>query len=242
MSADVRDAVVDNLQWCALVCRAHGIPTQQSGGIWFSTRSAPDRFPDVMTTRPGVAIADVVAACEHPGRSAGAEMCSVKDSFADVELAGEGFSELFAAQWIRRGPGEDRHAGYAELRWQVVDSVGQFDAWTRATDTAATLTRAVWADPSVHLLAAYHRGALAGCAVASTGTAAVGLSNVVVVGADVGHVWQSLAHAVPAMFGARPIVGYEHGDDLAAAVDAGFRLAGPLRVWLRQSSGHSATT
>ena len=39
--------------------------------------------------------------------------------------------------------------------------------------------------------------------------------------------------AVSARFPGLPLVGYEHGDSLAAARRAGFSPIGPLRVWLR---------
>jgi hypothetical protein len=33
-----------------------------------------------------------------------------------------------------------------------------------------------------------------------------------------------------------PVVGYEHGEDLAAAREAGGQVLGPLRVWTRGSA------
>jgi hypothetical protein len=39
--------------------------------------------------------------------------------------------------------------------------------------------------------------------------------------------------AVQARFPGRPIVGYEHGEMLGTAVDAGFVPVGHLRVWAR---------
>jgi len=43
--------------------------------------------------------------------------------------------------------------------------------------------------------------------------------------------WPSALQAVAARRPDLPIVGYEHGTDLASARQAGFRALGPLRVW-----------
>jgi hypothetical protein len=42
--------------------------------------------------------------------------------------------------------------------------------------------------------------------------------------------------AVAALGPGLPIVGYERGEDLAAARAAGFRVLGPLRIWARGSA------
>ena len=45
--------------------------------------------------------------------------------------------------------------------------------------------------------------------------------------------WSELVAAVSALFPHRPIVGYEQGEALEAAVLAGFEPVGGLRVWVR---------
>jgi hypothetical protein len=68
-------------------------------------------------------------------------------------------------------------------------------------------------------------------AVARLGTGTVGLSNV---HAAPGQVldWDELAAVVAHLFPSRPLVGYERGDDLAAALGGGFEVTGELRVWV----------
>lgn len=72
-------------------------------------------------------------------------------------------------------------------------------------------------------------------AVARLGTGTVDLSNVH--GVD-GHSvdWEELVAAVEATFPDRQLVGYERGDDLEAAIAAGFAPVGPLRVWIGHGS------
>jgi hypothetical protein len=45
--------------------------------------------------------------------------------------------------------------------------------------------------------------------------------------------WASALGAVAALRPGLPVVGYEHGEDLVAAGQAGCWILGPLRVWTR---------
>ena len=61
----------------------------------------------------------------------------------------------------------------------------------------------------------------------------VGLSNVVSDAKDAVAVWRSLSLLASKMFPRMPLVGYESGGELQAALDAGFEIGDPLRVWVR---------
>jgi hypothetical protein len=61
----------------------------------------------------------------------------------------------------------------------------------------------------------------------------VGLSNVVADAADAVAVWRQLALLAVRTFPRLPLVGYESGAELQAALDAGFELGDPLKVWVR---------
>jgi hypothetical protein len=61
----------------------------------------------------------------------------------------------------------------------------------------------------------------------------VGLSNVVADAADAVAVWRSLSLLATTVFPRRPLVGYESGGELQAAVDAGFEIGDSLRIWVR---------
>jgi hypothetical protein len=46
--------------------------------------------------------------------------------------------------------------------------------------------------------------------------------------------WRAAADSIAGRYPGLPLVGYESGDDLAAARRAGFTSTGPLRVWLKE--------
>jgi hypothetical protein len=58
-----------------------------------------------------------------------------------------------------------------------------------------------------------------------------GISSLFGAGLPAGQLWPSVLHAVAARRPDLPIVGYEHGTDLAFARQAGCQALGPLRVW-----------
>ena len=64
----------------------------------------------------------------------------------------------------------------------------------------------------------------------------VGLSNVVAEAADAVAVWRSLILLSAQTFPRLPLVGYESGGELAAALDAGFEIGDPLRIWVQGRS------
>jgi hypothetical protein len=51
-----------------------------------------------------------------------------------------------------------------------------------------------------------------------------------------GPLWEGVVRAVAELRPGLPIVGYERGEDLAAARRAGFTVLGPLRIWARGSA------
>ena len=62
---------------------------------------------------------------------------------------------------------------------------------------------------------------------------AIGLSNVFWHLDDPVMSYAGAASAARSTFPGRPLVGYERDDDLERAVEVGFQVIGPLRVWLK---------
>lgn len=219
-------AVADNAAWCDLVCRSAGLPTEQGPDLWSTPTRSPDAYPDAVTLRPGVAVADVLAAVDD---SAGA---SVKDSFADLDLAPHGWSVLFEAQWLTRAAVS---ATATALPWRIVDG-DALPLWLDAHGSAV-IRPGVLADPGVRLLlAADDDGPVAVAALRRSGAGddtLVGVSNVQVLRGGPGLVWSDLAVLARRELGAHRLVGYESGPDLLAPVAVGFEPVGPLRVWVR---------
>lgn len=69
-------------------------------------------------------------------------------------------------------------------------------------------------------------------AIASRSDEVVGISNVFALDGGTETAWPLVLDAAHQLFPTLPVVGYEHGDDLVAAVRHGFEPIGPLRIWL----------
>ena len=127
----VADAARNNAEWCDAYCRAHGVPGTFGDLLWSSARRTPPFYPDAVTLQPRVA-ADAVLRAVDAG-----EGCSVKDSFADLDLTAASFAVLFEAEWIAlerasAAPGWEVVPG--EVRSPVV-------AYLRGPDAAAVANR-----------------------------------------------------------------------------------------------------
>ncbi|MEU3604767.1 hypothetical protein AB0E83_04830 [Streptomyces sp. NPDC035033] len=220
-------AVRNNAAWCASMCRAHGLATTTGPRAWTSPRRTPPYYPDAVSLTADATAADVVTGIDLTAPGA-----SVKDSYARLDLAPEGFRPLFGATWIGRPAGTPA----PPADWTRTDTPGALAAWARAwsggdADEAALFRPALLDDPAVTVLTVPGPdGRILGGAVLSTGAGATGVSNLFAAdGTDPAAVWAAvLAAADPAL----PVVGYESGDDLTAALAAGFTELGPLRVWL----------
>ena len=220
----------NNAQWCDLVCRSHEIPTRFDDDLWVSLRRSPHWYPDAVTLRPGVPEEAVLAAVDV---SAG---CSVKDSFADLDLAPAGFRVLFEAHWVYRPPRPGRPparpGGPDGLDWREVTTSEQMQAWIAAHGGGGNLRPTLLDHPLVTFLGAFEGDAVIAGAVTHRSPTVLGVSNVFGVGLEPAQVWPGAVAAVAARHPGEPLVGYEQGESLEAARAAGFAAAGPLRVWV----------
>ncbi|WP_443058612.1 hypothetical protein [Streptomyces sp. NBC_00442] len=238
-----REAARNNAAWCAALCRAHGITGHAGARAWTSPHRTPLYYPDAVTLTPDASAQDVVGGIDLTSPGA-----SVKDSFAALDLSDDGFDVLFDAQWIHRPAPEAAGEG-----WQLVLDEGELIAWEAAwargeseglfpADLLAAPDHAflVDRDPRGAVRAgavASRSGAVAGTsgAVAGTSGAVVGISNLFAADDDLDAAWAGALDTVARAWPGRAVVGYESGDDLTAALRAGFTPAGPLRVWLHRS-------
>ncbi|KWT57377.1 hypothetical protein ADL21_34995 [Streptomyces albus subsp. albus] len=269
-AAWVRAAARNNAEWCAAVCRAHGITGAFGDDAWTSSRRTPPLYPDAVTLADR--LARPTSTEPESGRSGTARAgslspltgllsridtaspgCSVKDSFACLDLTPAGFEVLFEAQWIHRPVPAARPKEPApaqppthHITWDALTTPGDLPAWAAAwgaepggcgpfrpellADDATTFLRARSADGQV----------VAG-AVATVGASVVGLSNVFTApeagayGYDPRNTWAGCLATVAARWPRLSVVGYESGADLEAAVANGCRTVGPLRVWWRRA-------
>jgi hypothetical protein len=206
-------AARNNAEWCDAMCRAHGIAGEAGEDAWTWPVRTPPYYPDAVTLRPDV---DVAALLERIDSGPG---CSIKDSFATLEVPG--FEILFDASWMRRPPGS---ATPPAAEWNVVSDL---DEWERAWgEPLGLFLPALLADG--RFLAARRDGRIVAGAILNRTGDVIGLSNVF--GDDP---WPGAVATAASLYPDLPLVGYERGDDLAAARRVGFEVIGPLRVWTR---------
>ncbi|MFC4531438.1 hypothetical protein [Sphaerisporangium dianthi] len=89
------------------------------------------------------------------------------------------------------------------------------------------------ADPAVTLLAGRIDGDIVCGSALNTSDQVVGVSNVFASGCDIEAAWEGTVTMASTLFPTRPMVGYEHSDDLEAPLQQGFTPIGPLRIWLK---------
>ncbi|MEV1012414.1 MULTISPECIES: hypothetical protein [unclassified Micromonospora] len=220
MPNDVREAAAhNNAQWCDVVCASHGLVGRIDADAWSVPRRSPPWYPDAVTLRPGV---DPEALLARIDAGAGA---SVKDSFADLDLAAYGFRVLFDAQWIHRPPTEPPTG----VPLDRVTTARGLAEWASAHGGGELFRPALLADPGIRVLARHDgRGAVVGGAVVS-GDDPSGVSNLFSTSDDPDEIWLAISATLPDV----PLVGYESAPDLPPARRAGFHPAGLLRIWLR---------
>ena len=224
MDERVRAAVENNANWCDLVCRSHGIPTSWLEGFWVSRQPTPRFYPEAITLRENVAPEQVIA--ELP-----AGICSVKDSFADLDLASHGFELLFEATWISRTPtASTAPAG----GWTTLSTESDFVRWREACGLVDVLPTALLDEESVRFLQRKRRQSVSSGAVLNRGGSIVGLTNLFSTNAPLDEVWNDVAALCGQQFPSCPIVGYARDQDLEAAISSGFTELAVLRVWLEK--------
>ncbi len=182
-----------------------------------NSAEVPRFYPNAITLTDGaheraeqLAAVGILKSSNLPGRWA------VKDSFNALDLGRHGFDVLLEASWIRA----------------VVPSgpSGTNIEWRRETEAPGS-----WPfDDENFAIFKGRRGfhvVAGGMFYRAEGV--VGLANVVAEAADAIPVWRSLIVLAAQTFPRLPLVGYESGEELKAALDAGFEIGDPLKVWVR---------
>ncbi|MEF9882792.1 hypothetical protein [Streptomyces sp. P9-A4] len=229
IDAVLAEAVRNNAEWCRAMCAAHGHPGTFGPRAWTHDRRTPLYYPDAVTLTGDATAGDVLTGIDRSTPGA-----SVKDSYARLDLAAEGFRLLFEAQWIHRPAGLPVPPAPGD--WRAVRTPDELAAWALAwsdgdAEEAALFRPELLADPATTIVAGHAAdGRILGGAVLSASARVTGVSNLFATGdTDPAEAWAGCLGLVP---GDHVAVGYESGDDLTPALAAGFRETGPLRVWL----------
>ena len=161
----------------------------------------------------------------------------MKDSFATLDLLPLGFRPLFDATWVGRPAALSLPSAVApDVDWLVVREAVMLAAWEAAWGGEAeppeerVFRPALLADPAVAVLAGFCDGRIIAGVVANRSDSVTGVSNLFVPG-DGPALRAAALTAAATVFPGTALVGYEHGDDLAAMLALGFTALGPLRVW-----------
>lgn len=224
VEASLRQAIDASVGWYEDLCALHGIGSMIEGGLWSSLTPPPPLHSDAVVVEPTVTADQVLRRLdsrEHGG---------FKDSFASIDGTAIGMELLFAATWIHRQA--TPNPGPKPSPWTVITTAEELARWTAGHDTSEVLLPGLLERGHFKILAQLADDEIVAGAVARLGSGVVDLSNV---HAARGHGvdWAELADAVAAIFPGRPIVGYERGDDLDAAIRGGFVPVGELRIWVR---------
>jgi len=244
MSAEqTNQAVHINALWCDAVCRAHGKPGLFTPDIWINRQTTPPYYPNAVTlTADGIAAQ--LKSIDELTQVGMAEEWAVKDSFCTLDLVPLGFRILFEAQWIYRPAGLPKpDADLTGVRWAKLAHAPDLAAWesawrgeaanTTATSQASIFPPALLADREIAILAAYQGQQIVAGVIANRTDAVVGWSNVFLPDERTEAFRAGCVAAAMDVFPDLPLVGYEHGADLAAAQTLGFNQIGPLRIWVK---------
>jgi hypothetical protein len=224
-------AALNNAEWCDVVCRSHGARTQFDDDAWTSPTRTPPYYPDAVTLVPDLSVPDLLARVDA---SSG---CSIKDSFASLDLTDHGFRVLFDAQWIVH-TGARLWPEKGGARWERVRDRDDFAKWVEAWREADGPTDILRADlldhDSVAVLAARAGDRVVAGAIFNRSANVVGISNFFADEGVTSTSWSGCLAFARSIFATSTFVGYESGDSLAAVQRDGVEIAGPLRVWIRE--------
>lgn len=163
--------------------------------------------------------------------------CSIKDSFASLDLTAFGFRVLFEAQWIVAATAGLRRS-VTSPRWAKVGDADAFAAWETAwrghDGPPGVLLVDLLGHDSVSVLAASDGDRVVAGAVLNRSTEVVGITNFF---ADPGIArasWDGCVSLAAELFPRSILAGYESGSALEDARTSGFEAVGPLRVWIRE--------
>jgi hypothetical protein len=182
--------------------------------MWTAATRTPPLYPDAVTLAADVGAEDLL---ERIDATAG---CSVKDSFATLDLLPYGFRVLFEATWLRLDAGRATTDDDG-CRWELAD-------WRDGRDEHHVFLDEVVADDAVSFIAGRVGGRVVAGAILNRSDDVVGMTNV----------FGSRAGAVAfarELFPGAVLCGYEFGADASEARTIGFEAVGPLRVWIKDA-------
>ena len=221
-------AVRNNADWCDIVCRTHGAATTFDAVAWTSATRTPLYYPDAITLAAEVSAVDLLARIDS---STG---CSIKDSYATIDLGPFGFRVLFDAEWIVSNRPTVHRAGGE--RWERLHGRDDLVAWEAARqsngDERGLFKPELLDNDQVTFLVSYAHGRVVAGAILNLASGVAGISNFFARAEADSQAWDGCVSFARELCPEVQLVGYESGARLRQALDSGFAAAGPLRVWV----------
>ncbi len=222
----VEAAARNNAAWCDAVCRTHGIVGEFRPDHWTAPSRTPPFYPDAITLAPGASASSIV---ERIDRTAPA--CSVKDSFATLDLTQYSFRVLFDAEWITFPPAPptatDRRPFSAITTSALLERWER--AWGRDGSTTGVFLPSLLGIDDVRVFGAFAGNDVVAGFVANLAYGCVGISNAFTAEGPIA--WDECIAALLPVWPGVPVVGYESGPDFDHTLGQGAAPLGKLRVW-----------
>lgn len=218
----------NNAQWCDLVVRSHGGYGVFADDAWTSPSRTPPLFPDAVTLNPSAQVVDLLSRIDT---SSG---CTIKDSFASLDLTGHGFRVLFDAQWIA-SPAHPQNDWNLPSDWALITEADRLSLWEEAwcpDDEATGLLLPELLSKDSLVLGRIQNDRFVAGGIVSRSAHVAGISNVFTNRGQSAETWSVVARCARMFFPGLPLIGYERGAELVHAQRSGFHSAGPLRVWV----------
>ncbi|WP_392710440.1 hypothetical protein [Rhizobium ruizarguesonis] len=119
-------AVEDNVAWCSRICSAHGSNETRRSEAWANFGISPPFYPNIITRQKGVQkeVDDLTRKVREANKST---KWGIKDSFADLTLADQGFERLLVGRWYGGSLSKGTPTG-----WKAVASSGELRSWEKA--------------------------------------------------------------------------------------------------------------
>jgi hypothetical protein len=239
-TARLAAAIENNVDWCERVCKVNGLSPQRTATAWTSAVRTPKLYPDAISLSVDTTADEILEVIDL------SEGCSVKDSFATLDLHPYGFSILLEDSWFyfsaaNLGDGNvdplPAQGGVkSEPIWETVTTPANLaewvTAWQQSNDSDA-LHPNLLNDPTLDLIWARSSNQVLAGAIVNRSENANGLSNYFSLSLNDVQIWRSCVTHVCANTPGLAVVGYVTESNLSLMKEAKFAALGPLRIWIK---------
>jgi hypothetical protein len=239
-TARLAAAIENNVDWCGRVCRVNGLAPQRTATAWTSAVRTPQLYPDAVSLSVDTTADEILEVIDL------SEGCSVKDSFATLDLHTYGFSILLEGSWVGLSAAKfgdwdvdsllAQGGVKSEPVWDTVAIPSDFEVWVaawRQSNESEALHPNLLNDPTIDFILVRSSVQVLGGAVVNRSKNAVGLSNFFTRSTDALNSWRSCVAHVCAHNSDMTVVGYVTDPHLPRAQDTNFTALGPLRIWTK---------